>query len=201
MRLDGIAAKMKRRFKVTSRARAGALLAPDLLKRDFSAGAPNKIWTSDITYVWTTEGWVYLAVVLDLYSRMIVGWDVSNRLRAELVTSAVRRALDTRRPNSELVLHSDRGAQYTSHDLADLAEEKDFHLSMGAKGSCYDNAVTESFFHTLKTEHIGFEHYDTREKARLSIFDYIELFYNRKRIHTTIGNLSPWQFEQLNNPP
>jgi putative transposase len=143
---------------------------------------------------------VYLAVVLDLYSRFIVGWHVSNRLTADLVTSAIRRALEARRPGSDLVLHTDRGAQYTSHETFDLAEDYDFQLSMGAQGSCYDNAVTESFFHTLKTEHIGFEDYDTREEARLSIFDYIELFYNRKRIHTTIGNLSPWLFEQLNEP-
>lgn len=201
MRQHQIRAKTKRRFKITTRSRRGFVDVPDLVQRNFHAPAPNRVWTSDITYLWTREGWVYLAVILDLYSRMVVGWELSDRLTTDVVTSALMRALDRRRPSHELVLHSDRGSQYTSDELKMLAFHNDIRLSMGAKGSCYDNAASESFFHTLKTEHAYFERYESREKARHSIFDYIEVFYNRQRIHTTIGGLSPWQYEQLQETP
>ena len=200
MRLHNLHAKTKRRFKVTTRSRHRLPLAADLLRRDFRAPAPNKVWTSDITYLWTREGWVYLAVVLDLYSRFIVGWELSDRLTADLVTTALQRALDRRQPESDLVFHSDRGSQYASEELRSLAQDHSIRLSMGATGSCYDNAVTESFFHTLKTEQTYFERYGTREEARQSIFQYIEVFYNRQRRHSTIGNLSPWRYEQENSP-
>jgi putative transposase len=195
MRIHGIRAKMVRRFKVTTRSRSTQVVAPDLVQRQFIIHQPNRVWTSDITYIWTREGWAYLAVVLDLCSRMIVGWEVSSRLTASLVTSAVERALYRRRPEQELILHSDRGSQYASSELRSLAKEQMLHLSMGRTGSCYDNAVTESFFHTLKTEHIHFHRYDTRQDARTSIFEYIEMFYNQHRLHSTLGNLSPMQFE------
>lgn len=201
MRLHGLRARTKRRFKVTTHSRHGLPVAPDLVQRNFSAPAPNKVWTSDITYLWTREGWVYLAVVLDLYSRSIVGWELSPRLTADLVTAALQRAVDRRQPGSELIFHSDRGSQYVSEELQALIEHYDIRPSMGAKGSCYDNAVTESFFHTLKTEHTYFERYDTREEARQSIFHYIEVFYNHQRLHSTIGNVSPWQFEQQQLTP
>jgi putative transposase len=195
MRIHGIRAKMVRRFKVTTRSRSTQVVPPDLVQRQFIIHQPNRVWTSDITYIWTREGWAYLAVVLDLCSRMIVGWEVSSRLTASLVTTAVQRALYWRRPDEELILHSDRGSQYASSELRSLAKEQMLHLSMGRTGSCYDNAVTESFFHTLKTEHIYFHRYDTRQDARTSIFEYIETFYNQQRLHSTLGNLSPMQFE------
>jgi len=200
MRVHRIRAKTKRRFKVTTRSRHGLPVAPDLLGRDFHAPAPNRIWTSDITYVWTREGWVYLAVILDLYSRLVVGWELSDRLTADLVTTALQRAVDRRHPGPALIFHSDRGRQYISQELRWVIERHAIRPSMGATGSCYDNAVTESFFHTLKTEHTFFHRYHTREEARHSIFQYIEIFYNRHRLHSTIGNLSPWQFEQQNLP-
>jgi putative transposase len=193
MHIHGIRAKMVRRFKVTTR--SNQAVAPDLVQRRFITNQPNRIWTSDITYVWTREGWVYLAVVLDLCSRMIVGWEISSRLTADLVTTAVERALYWRKPAEDLILHSDRGSQYASTQLHSLAKEQSLCLSMGRTGSCYDNAVTESFFHTLKTEHIYFQHFETRQDARTSIFDYIETFYNQQRLHSTLGNCSPVQFE------
>jgi putative transposase len=195
MHIHGIRAKMVRRFKVTTRSRSTQAVAPDLVQRQFTTHQPNRIWTSDITYVWTREGWAYLAVVLDLCSRMIVGWEISSRLTTDLVTTAVERALYWRKPAEDLILHSDRGSQYASIQLHSLAKEQSLCLSMGRTGSCYDNAVTESFFHTLKTEHIYFQHFETRQDARTSIFDYIETFYNQRRLHSSLGNLSPMQFE------
>lgn len=201
MRLHGIQAKTKRRFKITTRSRANQASVPDLVQRDFNAQRPNQVWTSDITYVWTREGWAYLAVVMDLCSRMIVGWELSARLTASLVTSAVGRALTWRNPSEGLVLHSDRGSQYASNELVALSKEHGIRLSMSRTGNCYDNAVTESFFHTFKTEHAFFTRFETRQDARTSIFDYIEVFYNRQRMHSTINNLSPMQYEQQLNPP
>ena len=195
MHINGIRAKMVRQFKLTTRSRSTQVIAPDLVRRQFMIHKPNHVWTSDITYVWTREGWVYLAVVLDLCSRMIVGWEISPRLTASLVTTAVERALFWRRPAGDLILHSDQGSQYASSELRSLAKEQMIRLSMGRTGSCYDNAVTESFFHTLKTEHLYFNHYETRQDARTSIFDYIETFYNQRRLHSTLGNVSPMQFE------
>lgn len=199
MRLHGIRAKTKRRFKVTTRSKYNQTSMPDLVRQHFAASRPNQIWTSDITYIWTHEGWAYLAVVLDLCSRMIVGWELSARLTASLVTSAVERALAWRNPSEGLVLHSDRGSQYASNELINLSKEHGIRLSMGRTGSCYDNAVTESFFHTFKTEHVYFTRFETRQDARTSIFDYIEVFYNRQRMHSTNNNLSPVKYEQQLN--
>ena len=196
MRVSSIYAKTKRRFKVTTHGRHHLPVAPNLLCQNFTAFAPNRVWTSDITYLWTREGWVYLAVVMDVYSRLIVGWELSDRLTTPLVTTAVRRALEQRRPDAGLVFHSDRGSQYASDDLRALAEHHRISVSMSGTGNCYDNAVTESFFHTLKTEHTFFQRYETREEARLGIFDYIEAFYNRSRLHSTLGNVSPAEFEE-----
>jgi transposase InsO family protein len=199
MRLHGIHAKTKRRFKLTTRVRRGQTVAPDLVQRAFHSHRPNRVWTSDITYIWTREGWAYLAVVLDLYSRMIVGWELNARLTASLVTSAIERALAWREPSEGLILHSDRGSQYASEEVLTLAKEQGIRLSMSRTGNCYDNAVTESFFHTFKTEHMYFTKFQTRQEARTSIFDYIEVFYNRQRKHSTINNLSPVQYEQHQN--
>jgi transposase InsO family protein len=195
MRLHGIRAKMVRRYKVTTRSRSGQSIPTDLVQRNFAATAPNRIWTTDITYIWTREGWSYLVVVLDLFSRMIVGWQLSSRLTAAVVTSAMNRAIAWRKPDAGLILHSDRGSQYTSDEYIELVKEHRFQRSMGRTGSCYDNAVTESFFHTLKTEHSNFYRFETRSDARTSIFDYIEVFYNRQRIHSTIDNMSTVQYE------
>jgi len=199
MRCAHIQAKTKRRFKVTTRSRKGSAGVPDLVQRHFQALTPNTVWTSDITFVWTREGWAYLAVILDLCSRRIVGWELSDRLTADVITTALARAIDRRQPQDELVLHSDRGAQYSSQEVRTLAQQHGIRLSMGATGSCYDNAVTESFFHTLKTELVYFERYNTRQQARLSIFQYIEIFYNRQRLHSTIGNISPSEYEKRFN--
>ncbi len=158
MRLKHLRSKTKRRFKVTTRPCKDACVAPDLVQRRFEASAPNSVWTSDITYILTREGWMYLAVILDLYSRRIVGWELGDRLTAEFVTAALKQALARRQPERELILHSDRGTQYASHQIRRLAQEYGIRFSMGATGSCYDNAVTESFFHTFKTELIYFEH-------------------------------------------
>lgn len=196
MRLHGIRAKTVPQFKVTTRSKRNQASLPDLVQRNFSAEQPNQVWTSDITFVWTREGWAYFAVVLDLCSRMIVGWELSPRLNASLVTAAVQRAIALRRPTAGLILHSDRGSQYASTELIELAKEHGIRLSMSRTGNCYDNAVTESFFHTIKTEHISFTRFETRQDARTSIFDYVEAFYNRLRMHSTIGNLSPMQYEQ-----
>jgi putative transposase len=196
MRLHSIRAKTKRRYKVTTRS-TPAPQVPDLVRRVFSAPAPNRIWTSDITYLWTREGWAYVAVVLDLYARRIVGWELASRLTADLVTSALQRALEVRKPDVGLILHSDRGSQYTSQEVKRLAEAYGIQQSMGATGSCYDNAVTESFFHTFKTEHTHFQSYDTRLEARSSIFEYIEVFYNRQRLHSANNYLAPTDYENL----
>jgi putative transposase len=197
MQLHHIRAKTKRRFKVTTHTDQRLPVANDLVQQNFAVSAPNRVWTSDITYLWTREGWVYLAVILDLYARRIVGWELSSRLTADLVTSALQRAVDVRQPKPGLILHSDRGSQFASQELHILVERYTIRQSMSATGNCYDNAVTESFFHTLKTEHAFFEHYETRQEARSSVFEYIEAFYNRQRLHSTIGYMSPSQFEEL----
>jgi len=195
MRNNGISAKMKRRFKVTTRANPQAMLAPNLLQQDFAASKPDQRWVADLTYVATEEGWLYVAAVLDLFSRRIVGLYMSDRMTSDLVVLALQQAITHRQPDKGLMHHSDRGAQYTSQAFRDLLKKYCIIASMSGAGNCYDNAVMESFFHTLKTEHIYFESYKTREQAKQSIFEYVEVFYNRKRRHSTLGYLSPVVFE------
>ena len=199
MREHHLRAKTVHRFRVTTR--SGRLRRPcvDLIQRHFDIGQANRVWTSDITYLLTAQGWMYLAVVLDLSSRRVVGWELSTRLTTELVTTALQRALQTREVPAGLVLHSDRGTQYTSQEIGLIAREHGLRQSHGF--SCYDNAVTESFFHTLKTEHLQFEHFETRDQVRTSLFDYIEVFYNRQRKHSTLGMMSPEQYENLTKSP
>ncbi len=199
MREHHLRAKTARRFRVTTRVGRSRQECVDLIQRRFAIGPLNRVWTSDITYLWTRQGWVYLAVVLDLHSRRVIGWELSARLTTDLVTGALHRALEMREVKPGLVLHSDRGSQYTSHEISLLVQEHGLQQSHGI--SCYDNAVTESFFHTLKTEHLQFEHFETRDQVRPSLFDYIELFYNRQRKHSTLGMLSPEQYETLNQLP
>ncbi len=195
MREHHLRAKTVRRFRVTTRRGHSVRPQVDLVQRRFDIGPVNRVWTSDITYLLTGQGWLYLAVVLDLSSRRVVGWELSTRLTTELVTTALQRALQTRQVAPGLVLHSDRGTQYTSQEIGLVVQEHGLKQSHGL--SCYDNAVTESFFHTLKTEHLQFEHFETRDQVRKSLFDYIEVFYNRQRKHSTLGMKSPEQYEEL----
>jgi len=196
MRKNGIKAKTKKRFKVTTHAKHSHPVAENLLNQDFAAQRPDQIWVSDITYLWTREGWLYLAVILDLFSRKIVGWSMSHRLGQELVLNAFQQALWHRRPGSGIIFHSDRGVQYACTAFRNLLQQHKFIQSMSGKGNCYDNAVAESFFHSLKTELVYFETYETREDARNSVFEYIETYYNRTRLHSTLNYCSPVLFEQ-----
>lgn len=195
MRQSGVVAKMKKRFKVTTRANPDVLPAPNLLQQDFTTDKPNQRWVADFTYVATQEGWLYVATVLDLFSRRIIGLSMSNRMTTELVASALQQALIHRKPPGDLIHHSDRGCQYTSVAFRSLLKEHNIIASMSGTGNCYDNATMESFYHTLKTEHIYFECYKTRLEAKQSIFEYVEVFYNRKRRHSTLGYFTPMAFE------
>jgi transposase InsO family protein len=196
MRAQGLAAKARRRFvpRTTDSAHDGPV-APNRIGRDFTADAPNTRWTGDITYVATGEGWLYLAVVLDLYSRRVVGWSMRPHLRAELACEALDMALQARQPKAGLLHHSDRGVQYASEAYRRRLREARIEPSMSRPGNCYDNAVTESFFGTLKTELVNHERYATHEQARRSLFEWIEVFYNRQRRHSSLGYLSPEAFE------
>jgi putative transposase len=196
MNESGIKAKMKKRFKVTTKANPAAIPAPNLLGQDFSAHGFNQRWVADFTYVSTKEGWLYVATVMDLFSRRIVGLAMSDRMKDTLVIAALQQAFIHRQPPTGLVHHSDRGSQYTSQNFKNLLANYGITASMSGTGNCYDNAAMESFYHTLKTEHIYFEHYETREQAKQSIFEYIEVFYNRQRRHSTLGYLSPVIFEK-----
>lgn len=196
MKKAGIEAKMKKHFKITTKVDPKAKAAPNLLKQDFTAKAPNQRWVADFTYVATGEGWLYVAVILDLFSRRVVGLSMSERMTTNLVLKALEQAILHRKPQSGVIHHSDKGSQYTSHDFQSLLTLYGLVASMSGTGNCFDNATAESFFHTLKTEHIYFECYATRQQAKESIFEYIEVFYNRKRRHSTIGFLSPELFEK-----
>jgi transposase InsO family protein len=202
MRREKIVAKMSRIFKRTTRVDGRYAVAPNLLRQDFRAILPNQKWVADITYVKTQEGWLYVAIVLDLFSRKVVGLAMDQSLHTELVLKAMNQALQRRRPKSGLQHHSDRGCQYTSDTFQQLLLEKGISCSMSGKGNCYDNAVAESFFHTLKTECVYFERYESRMHAKRSIFEYVEVFYNNQRRHSTLGYASPSEFERrFNQPP
>ena len=199
MRIHQIRSKRNRKYKVTTQSKHQRAVAANLIKRDFSVNQPNRLWTSDITYVRTQEGWLYLAVFLDAYSRRIVGWSMNHRLSDQLIINAFKQAWQHRQPLPGLIVHSDRGSQYCSCCFKELLDTHRYRQSMSSTGNCYDNAITESFFATLKVELIYDERYRTRNQARRSIFKYIEIFYNRNRIHSSIGGLSPDQFEKMNN--
>jgi len=195
MKENQIAARTKRKFKITTASRHKFQIAPNLLNQSFLASDRNRVWASDITYIHTREGWLYLAMVLDLHSRSVVGWAMGNHLQRDLVMDAFKQAIQRRRPEAGLIFHSDRGVQYACSDFRELIKENNAVQSMSGKGNCYDNAVSESFFKTLKTELVYFSRFSTRAEARNAIFDYIEVFYNRKRRHSTLGYLSPAEFE------
>jgi transposase InsO family protein len=200
MRRQGLRSKIKRRFVVrTTDSRHGYAVAENRLERKFQRPLPNQAWAADITYIPTQEGWLYLAAVIDLCSRKIVGWAMADHLRAELVCQALRMALLNRRPQGSLLHHSDRGVQYACDDYQALLADHQILVSMSRRGNCYDNAVIESFFGTLKTELVHHEHYVTREAARQSLFEYIEVFYNRQRRHSTLGYQTPTQYETTLN--
>ncbi len=191
----GLKAKGKKRFKVTTDSKHNLPVMPNLLARDFVATAPNQKWVGDITYVWTTQGWMYLATVIDLYSRAVIGWSLQDHMTKELVCSALMMALWRRGFPLHVIFHSDRGSQYCSGAYQTLLTQHHIKASMSGKGDCWDNAVAESFFHTLKTELIYLTTYQTKEEAKQSIFHYLEVYYNRKRRHSSIGYLTPLEFE------
>lgn len=196
MKLAGVKAKQKKRFKATTDSKHNLPVAPNLLDRNFEVSEPDCVYCADITYVWTAEGWLYLAIVLDLFSRQVVGWSMSNRIKKKLVIDALRMAIWRRSPEAGLVFHSDRGSQYCSNDFQQMLKNNAMVSSMSRKGNCWDNSVAESFFGKLKTERVFDSTYSTREEARRDIVDYIEMFYNSKRRHSYLGYLSPKEFEK-----
>jgi putative transposase len=202
MREMGLKGCPKKRYRVTTQSDHGFRTAPNTLDRQFTADAPNQRWAADITYIRTGEGWLYLAVVMDLYSKAIVGWSMSHRINRDLVLQALLMALWNRTPEEGLMHHSDRGSQYASGDFQALLTEHGIECSMSGAGNCYDNAVVESWFGLLKRERVHRRHYRTRQEARQDIFDYIERFYNRRRPHGSAGRMSPLQYEEstLNQP-
>jgi transposase InsO family protein len=195
MREEGIEGQRKRRFRVTTDSRHSHPVAANQLNRNFTASAPNKIWVTDITYIWTREGWVYLAAILDLFSRRVVGWSMDSRIDQTLALDALGMALRTRRTEPGLLHHSDRGVQYASGDYQAQLRECGIVCSMSRKGDCWDNAVAESFFSTLKAELVHRTDYVTRRQARASVFEYIEAFYNPRRRHSALGYVSPVDHE------
>ncbi|MBM3207916.1 MAG: IS3 family transposase [Chlamydiae bacterium] len=197
MKKVNLQAKMVKAWKKTTKRNEEHSVEPNHLCQQFDVTEPNKVWVSDITYVPTEEGWLYVSVSLDLFSRKVVGLSMAASLETPLVLNTLDQAFTHRKPGKELMHHSDRGCQYTSKYFKGFMEEYNVKLSMSNKGCCYDNAVAESFFHTLKTEHVDFCKYRTREEAVNSIFEYIEVFYNRQRLHSTLGYYSPAEYEKL----
>ena len=196
----GLVAIQRRKFKATTDSKHNWPVAPNLLERKFSIDEPNKIWVTDITYVWTWEGWLYLSFVLDLYSRGVVGLAMSERITDDLTQSALKQALGRRNPHAGLIHHSDRGSQYASGDYQTLLAKHEITPSMSRKGDCWDNAVAESFVHTLKVEKINRLRFKTRDEAKSKIFEYIEMYYNRKRTHSSLGYMSPSDYEKRSFP-
>ena len=195
MRRQGLRARAAKKFKATTNSKHNLPVAPNLLQQEFTATGPNQKYVGDITYLWTDEGWLYLAVVIDLFSRLVVGWAMSERMTAQLVCDALQMALWRRRRPTGVIVHSDRGSQYCSGAYQQLIREHKLLCSMSAKGNCYDNACAESFFHSLKVEAIHGERFATREEMRQTVFEYIEVDYNRTRRHSANGFISPAAFE------
>jgi len=196
MKQNGIKAKTKRRFKATTKSRHDLLVAENLLSQREAVEASNRVWVSDITFIWTREGWLYLAGILDAFNRKVVGWSIGDTLNHGIVAGALEKAFRREKPGRGLIFHSDRGTQYASYAFRVLLAQHGFVPSMSSKGHCYDNALMESFFHTLKTELVYFEKYQTRQEARGSVFEYIEVFYNRIRRHSSLDYCSPAEFEK-----
>ena len=197
MREAGIRSRTKKKFKATTNSRHNLPVAPNLLNQDFTVDAPDRTWVGDITYIHTQEGWLYLAMLIDLFNRKVVGWSASSRLTRELAMDALQMALDHRRPAPGLMHHSDRGSQYASGDYQKLLAKHKMTCSMSRKGNCYDNAVAESFFRLLKTEWVNHHRYLSRSEATSSLFYYIEIFYNRKRRHSVLDYATPQEYENF----
>jgi transposase InsO family protein len=196
MRRQGLRVSVPSRYVATTDSKHCEPIAPNLLERGFTATAPNQKWAGDITYIPTAEGWLYLAVFLDLFSRKVIGWAMSNRIDARLTRGALVMALRDRRPTGSLIVHSDRGVQYAAGDYRQILADWSITPSMSRRGNCYDNAVSESFFATIKKDEVHRTTYRTRAEARSRLFDYIEVFYNRTRLHSTLGYVSPVEFEE-----
>jgi len=196
MRCNDIVAIQKRKFRVTTNSKHNYSVWPNLLNRNFIVKQPNSVWVSDITYIWTLEGWLYLAMILDLFSRGIVGMAMDKTIADTLITQAMKQAILRRSPPKKLICHSDRGVQYAGNNFKALLASNEFIGSMSKKGDCWDNAVAESFFHTLKVELIHKIKFRTREEAKRKIFEYVEMYYNTKRAHSTLGYLSPFEYEK-----
>ena len=198
MRLQGLRARPRRRYQTSTDCRHGLPVCSNLLARRFAVAQPNTAWVTDMTYLWTAQGWLYLAVIIDLFSRRIVGWSMSERIDRKLALDALRMALAQRRPQPGLIHHSDRGSQYASGDYQQLLAQHGLRGSMSRRGDCWDNAVAESFFASLKLELVYQVQWRTRAEVRTAIFEYLELFYNRRRRHSSLGYLSPVEFERRN---
>jgi len=195
MREAGVRARYRKKYKVTTNSNHAQPVFPNVLDREFTAAGSNQAYVSDITYIWTREGWLYLAVFIDLFSRRVVGWSMGARMKAKLVTDALRMALWQRRPQAGLLVHSDRGSQYASKAYRRLLQANGFVGSMSRKGDCWDNAVAESFFASLKKERVQWKYYQTRAEARQDILDYIVMFYSSRRLHSTLEYSSPNEYE------
>jgi transposase InsO family protein len=198
MKRQGLVAKAARKFKCTTDSNHTRAISPNLLAQDLSATEPNQKWAGDITYIATSEGWLYLAVIIDLYSRQVIGWSMNERMTAGLVCDALKMALFRRGFPEGVLLHSDRGSQYCSNDYRELITAYKLRQSMSRKGNCWDNACVESFFHSLKVEAIQYEPIMSREEMRQTVFEYIEVDYNQTRRHSALGYLSPINFEKQN---
>ena len=193
----GIEAKIFRKYRNTTNSDHQKEKSQNILSREFRRQKTNEVWTGDITYIRTQEGWLYLAAVIDIYSRKVIGWQLDKNLNSDLVERALKNALMDREVDKGIIFHSDQGIQYASESFRKMLKEHGFIQSMSRKGNCYDNAITETFFHTLKTELVNRTKYRTREEARRSIFEYIEIFYNRRRLHSAIGYCPPVEYENL----
>lgn len=196
MQNEGIVSRAARKFKITTDSKHGNQIYPNLLNQNFTTDAPGKVWVADITYIWTREGFLYLASVMDLFSRKIIGFHMGDRLKKELVLTALDRAIKQQSPQEGLIHHSDRGSQYASNDYTDKLKEAKIQISMSGKGNCYDNACIESFHSVIKKELIYQTTYTARAEAMKDIFEYITCFYNPKRIHSTNGYISPMEYEK-----
>ena len=196
MRQNGISVVRTRKHKVTTDCNHKFNIAPNLLDRNFAADGPNQKWAGDITYIWTREGWLYLAVILDLHSRRVIGWAVSNRMKRDLAIRALKMAIAFRAPPKGCIHHTDRGSQYCSHDYQKILRQHSFKVSMSGKGDCYDNAAVETFFKTIKAELIWRDTWNTRRQAEMAVFEYINGFYNPRRRHSALGWKSPVAFER-----
>lgn len=197
MRQAAVEVRKKKHFKVTTDSRHDDPVALNLLDRQFEVKSPNRVWAADITYLWTEEGWLYLAVVMDLFSRKVVGWSMSSQMKAGLVSDALLMALLIRKPDRGMIHHSDRGSQYACHDYQALLSEHGMICSMSRKGNCWDNAVVERFFRSLKSDQTEHRRYATREEAKKDVIDYVEMFYNSQRYHSYLGYVSPADYENL----